>query len=455
MSGLISETTAEPLQGTDQALATSTKPAVEVTFEVAKPSDGRPLDPDTGRANRIAAGIRKMRELGSATGKVDPLKVEKVAEPGKDEPPKGEAAPAKAEEQSAPPAEEAKPEERDALDAKPGGGEDKEGAEEPAAEDAPADPPAEEAKPEGAAAEAKPDPVELATLKADLAEREREMALIRADLDRARGGGPSDDERTAWIENPIGTLRERIASVLGVKPDSKEVTEELAHLQRELTIEHFGVDNLPDERKHQRITEQTSRRWQLTQQVRTASQETAKQAQQRKQVVEHVASVVEAAKDEYPFAVLAPDVVGRSSAEAAVDLFMSEARAGRVQVTGDDAKDMREALRLLNDHVKTRLDRLNARQPKNTAPAPATAPAASKTEEKAPGAPAPQKSTAPKTGSATPKTLSATQAAAAPPAKKQEPPERKNEPITIDPHDRDGREKRFLQIGRKRLLKQQ
>lgn len=443
MSGIVAEASGETLEGTDQALSSSRKPAVEVTFEVSKPGDGRPLDPDSGRASRIAAGIRKMRELGSTTGKVDPLKVE-TAKPAEAKPEEKPADPPKVEDPAAEqPADEGKEDAAPAAEAAP--------EVEPEATE---DPPAEEAKPEDEP-ESKLDPVELATLKADLAERERELSLLRADLDRSRSGGPSDDDRNAWIENPIGTLRERVASYLGVKPDAKEVSDELAHLQRELTIEALGADSLADERKHQRITEQTSRRWQLTQQVRTASQETSKQAQQRKQFVEQVASVAEAVSEDFPFLSLVPEMYpGQSIAEAADTLWTAEASAGRIKPAASYEANLREALRLLNDHVKTKLDRVTARQPKNTAPAPATAPAQASAKEAAPGAPAAKKSTAPVKGSATPKTLSATQAAAAPIAKKEAPPERKPAgPITVDPHDRDGREARLKAIIQKRLAK--
>lgn len=438
MSGLVTESSGETLEGTDQALSTSRKPAVEVTFEVAKPGDGRALRADDAKNNRIAIGIRKMRERDGRTSPApDPLKVEPMKPAEKADPPKPEAKPAAAKPALPPKVEAPKPVEPAKVEAEP--------EVEPIAEPDAEEPPTEEAKPtEQPANENKPDPVELASLRTTLSEREREMATLRADLERARGGGPSDDERNAYIENPLAELKGFIAARLGYKPDAKELAEEVAHLQRELTIEALGPDSLPDERKHQRITEQTSRRWQLTQQVRTASQETAKQAQQRKQVVEHIGAIGKEAADAFPHLSDASEFFA-DPYQTALDLWMHEVKAGRVQVTGDDGKDVREALRLLNDHVKTKLDRVKARQPKDTAPAPATAPAQASTKEAAPGAPAPQPSTAPVKGSASPKTLSATQAAAAPVVKTREaPPERKPAgPITIDPHDRDGRERRL------------
>lgn len=442
MSGLISDVNGEALQGSDQALDSTMKPAVEVTFAVAKPGNGAPLDADSGRASRIAAGIRRMRETGSATGKVaDPLKVE-TAVP-KEEQPSPDPAPTQAAKATPPASKQV---------AQPVAEEPPESAADDQVDAAAAEP---EPQPEPAKSdEPKADPVEIATLRADLTARNRDLALAHAQLERAQSGHVSEDDRQAWVDNPLGEVRKFIAARIGAAEDAEDIKRELTHLQRELTIEALGLDNLPDPQKHQRTTERYERHERLKQQVRTASQATAQRAQQRTQVVGHLEAAAKAAADEFPHVADASEFY-RDPFGTALDLWMTEAQAGRVQVDPNDAKNVREALRLLNDHTKARLDRLTARQPKTTAPAPATAPAsASKDEAAKPGAPAANKSTAPKPGSDTPKTLSARQAAAAPPATQERPPERKQtEPLVVDPHDRDGRDKRFISIGRKHLQK--
>jgi hypothetical protein len=463
-TGVLSEPTGEAVQGTDQAAHSVSKPAVEVTFAVSKAGADGPLS-DAARAGRIAAGIAKMQAAGAATGKAA-TPAAKPAAPAK--PASSIATSSPTTSPAASPAlevakvEEAQPADAEAVAAAAEGeesasieGEESatlDAAAEPAAEGAegeqpPADPPAEE--------EAKPDAVEAATLKAEIAARENELALARAQLDRYQSGAVSDDERAGWIERPIDTLRSHVARMLGVKPDAPEVTEELAHLQRELTLEAVGVSNLPDERKQQRTVERYDRAERLKQTVRQASQATTQAAQQRTQVVGFVASTLEAAKDEFPYAGLASEMDGRKPEEAALDLWMAAVKDGRVKIGESDAANVREALRLTNDHYKARLEKLNARQPKTTAPPPATAPAPASPTGAAPGARDQTQSRAPakKPASDPPKTLSAKQAAASP-VVKVTPSQKPNEgPAQIDPNDKDGRLKRIIEAGRRHLTK--
>ena len=434
MSDLIAEPTGEAIQGTDQAAHSVTKPAVEVTFAVNRPGGDRPLDVEGSRAARISAGIARLQASGATAGKAAEAPAAVVVPP---------AAPvAKSPEAAAV---------DEALGVEPAVVPDGEVPAEAAAEgEAAAEAPAEVT--EEAAPEAKPDPVEVAAYKAELETSNAELALARTRLEHATRGAVSDDDRAAYIERPVDSVRNLIARMLGVKPDSDEAKAELAHLQRELTIEAVGLDSLPDDRKHQRTSERFERSERLKPLARTASSETTAQVQQHQRVVSQVASVIEATRDEFPHLATAAALIGGdAAAEGAISLWVHQVKAGRIQGTGDDAKDMREALRLSNQFYSTKLGKT---QHTNTAPPPATAPAPASATEAAPGAPAPTKSTAPgaKPGSATPKTLSAKQAAAAPiaraaPDTKTQP----NAPITIDPNDRGARDKRRLEIGRRTL----
>lgn len=471
--GIVAEPSGEAIEGTDQAAHSVTKPAVEVTFATRRTGDNVPLDVDSARAARIRTGIARMQAAGAAQGKAA---APAAAPAAKAETAKAAAAAVPAA-QASKPAVVLDPLSTEPLDSAPAGEAQADAGEGEAQEDKPA---AEQGQPEGDAgeaqageeqaqgegeatpdegaakeekADAKPDPVALAAYKADLDAAHAELALARAKLERA--GGVSDEDRTAYIERPVDTLRAVIAARLGVKPDAPEVKDELAHLQRELTIEMVGLDNLPDEQKHKRTTERYERSERLKQTVRTASQSTAAQAQQHQQVVGFVAQALESAREEFPFVGLASELDRQPPAEVALTLWLAAVKAGKVAPGGDDAANVREALRLTNEHYKTRLAKLTARQPTTTAPAPAPAPAASP-KGAAPGAPASTKSAAPpKGGSATPRTLSARQAAAAPIAKVTPDTSKpaSNAPIEVDPNDRGGREQRMLAIGRRHLTK--
>lgn len=430
MAGLVSEPTNEVIQGTDGALPSLSKPEIEVTFATTRPSNGMPMDPDSGRANRIAAGIRKLRESGSTAGKVPPapLQVEK-AEPGR--PPEKPTDPPKPAETKAPEPKSDEP----APDPV---------AETPAPEKT--DPPAEPAKPPE---EPKPDPVAQASLKADLDAAHAELALTRERLSRA--GGVSEDDRRTYITKPLDWLRGQIAKVMGIKPEDSNTASELAYLQRELTYDAIGADTLPDERKQQRVTDRFDRSERLTELGRAASEAAEQAASNRTRLVGGVASVLgaEAVKSEFPDLAYAPDLFnGVPAAELVLDYWAYAVQTGRAKATGDDTKDVREALRLTNDLIKQRLGKLQRPQPQITAPAPATPaptpPGAAPGTAAAPESPAPGK----KPGSAPPKTLPPS-STAAPVARYASDPEKPKGPIVVDPHDRDARKNRILEIARR------
>lgn len=432
-TALQSESTGAVIQGTDGALPSISKPPVEVTFATKKPSDGRPMDPDDGRSGRIAKGIERMQKAKAAAGKV----------PGREEP-----APAKAKDPEAPPEkkpEPAKPAAK-APELKPAEAAEPEQADEPA--EAAPEPKAEPEKPE-----AKPDAVELASVRADLEAARAELALERA---KGKRGKADTADRDTYTAKPMDWLRGAVAKHFGLKPDAPEVNAELAYLQQELTIDALGADTLDDSRKQQRITDRIERDYRLNQLGRAASEATTRETQQRQRVVDHVSSVLDGVKDEFPDLAFAQHLFGASPAEVAVDIWVEAAREGRVQVTGDDAKDLREALRLTNATIQNRLALLQRNQPSNTAPAPAPAPAQPPTTGTAPGAAAAQPSTAPgpkKPASASPRTLP-TKIAAAAPAVTADPAEKKKPegPTVIDADDRGGFQRR-LKIARDRLTK--
>lgn len=442
MSDLIAEPTGEATPGTEAGAHSLTKPAVEVTFAVNRQGEHRPLDVESARAARIQTGIARMQALGAAQGKAVAAAVPAVV-PAKAEPARVDAPPAtKSPEQAAVdealaanPAEAPDEVDPDAAAAA--------GAAAPEAEVA-ADPAKEDETPE-----AKADPLEVAAVRAELETSNAELAHARAQLEQHQLGAVSEDERTAYIDRPVDGIRGLVARLLGVAPDSKEVAEELAHLQRELTIEAIGLDSLPDDRKHQRTSERFERAERLKPLARTASSKTAEASQKRQATVSQVASAIEATSEEFPHLATAAAVNGsKVVADAALAFWVQEVKAGRIKVEEDDAKNMRSALELTNRFYSTKLAK---RQATNTAPPPATAPAQASTKEAATGAPAPTKSTAPaKTGSATPKTLSAKQAAAAPVARAAPEP-KKDGPLTIDPHDREARNRRRLEIGQRLL----
>jgi hypothetical protein len=436
MSTLQSESTGAVIQGTDNAIPSISKPPVEVTFETTKKS-GASLDPADSRAGRVARGIAAIQAKREAHGKVPAPKAElaKIEKPVEKKPnpaPEVKAA-AKAPEPKVETAPVAAPE------AKP----------EAAAE-------ADEPEKPDAEPDTKPDPVEVSTLRADLAAAKAELAMERS---RSRKTDDTSD-RDAYVSKPTDWLRNAVARQWGLKPDAPEVNAELAFFQQELTIDAIGADTLDDSRKQQRVSDRLERADRLNQLGRAASEATSRETQQRQQLVGRLSAVFDGARSEFPELDFVAQQFGTSSAEVAeqaLTRWTAMAREGLIQVTGDDAKDFREALRLIDTDLKTRLGKLQRPQPQNTAPAPAPAPAQASPTGSAPGAAVAQQSTAPgpkKPASASPKTLPPQKAAAAPAvtAAPDDKTQKPSGPRVIDPDERGGHSRR-VNIALERLRK--
>lgn len=373
MSDLGATSVPGAIVGTDAAVASSfSAPIVEVVMG----SDAEARTAAT--APRIATGDRLASIL--ARGKEGDAK---SAEPKPDEPPPDEAAP-----------DEAAPEE----------------------------PPAD--------GEAKPDPAAAAVHAAELEAARAEAVLLRRQLEST--GTVTDDDRLGYVDKPLDAVRGFIAARLGVKPDAKEVADELAFLRQELLIDAIGADTLADDRKLQRSQEHTDRRWRLGQQLQAASKETQRATEQRTAAVRLVSSVIDATKAEHPYLQLAT-AFGEDPAQVALDLWVSEVQAGRIKPTGDDAATAREALRLANQFYQHRADRIAKIRPVDTSQAPATTPTKASAPAGQPGQLKQTPSKAPaKAASAPPPTLSARQAAAPPSAKA---PSDGSPRVIVDPHD--------------------
>lgn len=288
------------------------------------------------------------------------------------------------------------------------------------------DKPAEEPPPE--VEPAKVDPVADVVAAAELEATRGELAILRQRLGSA--GAPSDDDRVAYVDKPLDALRSFVAQRLGLKPDAKEVADELAFLRQELTTEAIGVDVLGDDRKLQRSQEHTDRRWRLGQQIQAASKETARASEQRTAAVKLVSSVLDAAKADHPHLDYAA-AFGEDAAQVALDLWVGEVKAGRIQPTGDDAAIAREALRLADKFYQHRADRIAKIRPVETSHAQATAPTKASASAGQPGQLKQPTSKAPAKPVSTPSTLSARQAAAAPSAKA---PSTAQPRVIVDPH---------------------
>lgn len=397
MSDLGATSVPGAIVGTDAAVASSfSAPIVEVVMG----SDAEARTAAT--APRIATGDRLASIL--ARGKEGDAK---PAEPKPDESPPDEAAP------EDPPADgEAKP------DAPP--------------EDRPAD-------------EAKPDPAAAAVHAAELEAARAEAVLLRRQLEST--GTVTDDDRLGYVDKPLDAVRGFIAARLGVKPDAKEVADELAFLRQELLIDAIGADTLADDRKLQRSQEHTDRRWRLGQQLQAASKETQRATEQRTAAVRLVSSVIDATKADHPYLQLAT-AFGEDPAQVALDLWVSEVQAGRIKPTGDDAATAREALRLANQFYQHRADRIAKIRPVDTSQAPATTPTKASAPAGQPGQLKQTPSKAPaKAASAPPPTLSARQAAAPPSAKA---PSDGSPRVIVDPHDPANRAARIAAVIAKR-----
>lgn len=306
----------------------------------------------------------------------------------------------------------------------------------PPDEAVPEDPPADgEAKPDAppedkSTDEAKPDPAAAAVHAAELEAARAEAVLLRRQLEAT--GTVTDDDRLGYVDKPLDAVRGFIAARLGVKPDAKEVADELAFLRQELLIDAIGADTLADDRKLQRSQEHTDRRWRLGQQLQAASKETQRATEQRTAAVRLVSSVIDATKADHPYLTLAT-VDGLDPAAVALDLWVTARREGRVKDLDDDAANAREALRLANSYFKHRADRIAKIRPVDTSQAPATTPTKASAPAGQPGQLKQTPSKAPaKAASAPPPTLSARQAAAPPSAKA---PSDGSPRVIVDPHD--------------------
>jgi len=448
-NGLIAEGDGSVLVGSDAATQNLNKPAVEVVFSAHRPGvDGAPLDAESSRASRIAAGIAKMAAAHSGGGKAAPAVISAKAAPPTETVSQVEAASDTVEESAETddtPEPGAKPTEV-VLD---------EGEQAAETEESPAEAEAAPTEAEAKVEEAKPDAVALAAHKAEIDQLQNELALSRARLAHVESGHVPDDDRQSWLRDPVASLQKHIARILGVKPDHASIETDLAFLQRELTRRAIGDDALSSEGKQQRTSERWDRQESLKEIVQTASKETTGRDAQRKQVVDFVTTAINAVKDEYPYLGLATELDRRAPAEVAVDLFTAAVQSGRLRSAGDEA-DLREALRLTNDHYRARAERIaKLGLPNNsriTAPTPVTTPVSASATSETAGAPKQKPSTAPaKPGIASPKTLSAKQAAAAPVAKVT--PTHKTGIIEIDPTDRDARDARRAEIARRHLMK--
>lgn len=389
-----------PVTGTDSAVRVD-RPPVEVIFD--------------GSLRRESAEVPGRESSSSSLGAA--IRARQAAAP-----PEAEFAPV-VEEQPAPDG-----------DATPGA--DAEGTAAAAAKDAPAA----EAKPEPEKPAEKP-PEPQGAVELDVARQE--AAVLRSRL-QARDTSAIATERAAYLANPVKAIREYQARLFGVRPDDKALDEEQSHLQSELTYAAIGADTLPDDRKWQRHQEHEGRVKRLQQ---LAPPDTSGN-EQTAQVVAFVSSQIKGTEAEFPFLGLAADLDGIDPAQAALEIWTAEVRAGRTKPGANDTESAREALRLANVHYQTRADRLKRYGSPTTAPPSTSAPAQASAQVAAPGAPQQQKPTTPaKAGSASSTALSAKQAATAPRVKAEKPDDGR---IVIDPSDKDAERQRRIDIVRRR-----
>ncbi len=298
----------------------------------------------------------------------------------------------------------------------------------------PAEKPAEDAE-KALAKDADAEKKEGEVAAPDVVKIREELALAQARIDTLLSNGVTDEDRTGWIEKPVDWFRAEMGRRMGVAPDSEAVSKALAHFQWELTVDSLGVENLPKDLRERNDTEHAKRRADLAQTARDAQGAAQKQAEGRASVQKLVADQLGASLDKYPHAAIGAELNlgGVGAAEVAIYLWGEAVKQGTVKNTGDDAKDIPEALRLYNEFCKTRLG--NKLQLQNATPSPASTPAASK--EAAPGA----KKTA--------STVSQKQAASAPAARQT--PKEAAGPEVVDASDSDARARRVKQIASKHL----
>lgn len=384
-----------------------TKPTVEVVFDTVRPANGMPANPnaDAGISSRVARGIAALQKAGGGVGKVPPAAAEPAAaQAGAEKAPKGlevsvvdpekEAAGAENGADAADPAEkEAVPAEIDAAKATEAAG------------------------------------------NPDLEQIRSDLALAQARIEALTSGDLDDDSRMGWIEKPVDWIRAEVAKRMGAKPDSDAVDKALSHFQWELTLDRMGVakEALPKDIQDRNNGEHAERRKALAKVASDAQGAAKAQTEGRAAVHKLVDDQLAASAAKFPHAAAGADLKlgGVSAAEAAIFLWGEAVKRGEVKNTGDDAKDIPEAIRLYDKFCKTRLG--TKLQLQNATPPPAITPAASK--EAATGA----KKTA--------TTVSQRQAASAPTAKTvtKEP----EGPEVIDASDLSGRTRRMAQVARK------
>lgn len=379
------------------------KPTVEVVFDTVRSTEGEPMDSDA--RGRIARGIAALQKAGGGVGKVP-------AEPGKAS---GKPAEAAAEAKGAPGGLIVDSErlEEGVGEVKDASGEAKE-----------AEIGVGEGKKEGEEAPIEASSPDLEAIRADLTAAQARIASLST-------GELSEEDRTAWIEKPSDWIRGEVARRMGVRPDDPSVGKALAHFQWALTVDLLGGE-LPKDIQERNDTEHKSRREELARAARSAQEAAGAQASGRAAVHQAISNHLAASGDKYPHAAAGAELNagGVSAAEAAIYLWGEAVKRGEVKNTGDDAKDIPEALRLYDKFCKTLLGKARLQ---NATPPPALTPAASK--EAATGT------------KGKPPTLSAKDAAAAPTAKKivQEP----SGPETIDASDSAGRSRRVGNVARK------
>ncbi len=308
--------------------------------------------------------------------------------------------------------------------------------------DKPADPPKEEPAPVAAPVA---DPVIVATLSTERDTALREAALLRHRLDTRPT--VDEDERAAYLADPVGAIRRYQARLLGVDEKAALLDEEAAFVQKELTIAAVGADNLDTSAKHQRSQEHTDRRWRFDQHLQAASRETAATREQEARYFAPISAAIAATAKEHPFLALAPVLDGLDPARAVNAIWNHALQTGETKPGATPADSMREALRLTDKFYRDRAQPFTKLGATDTAPVPANAPAQAPAPVGAPGAPKQPTSPAPaKAGSASPGTLSAKQAGTAPSVKATPTAPTR---IVIDPTDKAGQRARIDAIAAK------
>lgn len=402
MSGLEVDIVPEGTNG-PQGAAPITRQTVEVVFDTAKPANGAPANPNTdaGIGGRIARGVAALQAAGGGVGKVPSAASEKAAEAAK---------PAKGLEV--------------AVEGADSGAD---GAETPAedADQAAAD--AAKAEIDKAAAGGTASAPEMEQLQAN-------YALAQARIDALSAGDLDDNARTGWIEKPVDWIRSEMARRMGVAADSEAVDQALGHFQWELTLDRMGVakEALPKDIQERNNTEHAERRKALAKAAGDAGQAAKSHGEGRAAVHKLVSDQLAAAADKFPHAVAGAElnIGGVPAAQAAIYLWQEAVKRGEVKNTGDDAKDIPEALRLYDKFCKTRLG--TKLQLQNATPSPASTPAASKEAA---------------TGAKKSPTVSSKQAASAPTAKTVT--AAPSGPKVIDVSDMQGRSRRLREVAQK------